>query len=144
MDLAFFELRNWWYLQCISGFLILVYFLSFMIIFIFTRDKWPLQQEWTFMLLTFKIFSFSRIVLCFLSAPLVWLCLRVSKFMAVCYRLPCRAPAVCIPEASLLLLLQLLSRDEASADWTNGDQWRRTNQGGGRRRRSIKGGGEKQ
>ena len=44
MDLAFFELRNRRYLQCISGFLILVYFLSFMLIFIFTRDKWPLQK----------------------------------------------------------------------------------------------------
>lgn len=33
--------------------------------------------------------------------------------------------------ASLLLLLQLLSWEEASVDRTNGDQWRRTDRGGG-------------
>ena len=39
MDPAFCELRNRQYLQCISGFLILVYFLSFMfILFEYSRQ----------------------------------------------------------------------------------------------------------
>lgn len=86
--------------------------------------KW----KWTFLVAAFKIIYESRSFLSLFQFDYVnssWL--HDSLVQAAL-----QGASSVHPRASLLLLLQLLSWEEASADWTNVDQWRRTNRGGRR------------